>query len=216
MAACGTLTIMTSDEELIQAWRSGRQEAGEALFERYYDGVYRFFCNKLSQDIRDLVQQTFTACVEGRDRLRAGSSFRSYLFAVAHNVLRMHLRARYRAELVDLDSVTAYELAPGPSSILVRSREERLLLQALRSISLEQQMLLELRYWEQLTSPEIAEVLGVPDNTVRSRLHRAHASLKDALERLAESPEELASTLDNLDEWARRCRAQLVQQPADT
>lgn len=202
-----------SDEELIEAWRSGQQEAGEELFERYYDGVYRFFCNKLSQDVRDLVQQTFIACVEGRDRLRAGASFRSYLFAVAHNVLRMHLRARYRAELEDLDSVTAYELAPGPSSILARSREERLLLHALRSIALEQQMLLELRYWEELTSPEIADILGVPDNTVRSRLHRAHASLKDVMARLAESPEELASTLDNLEEWARRCRAQLIAAP---
>jgi RNA polymerase sigma-70 factor (ECF subfamily) len=207
---------MQSDEQLIEAWRSGRTEAGEALFERYYDSVYRFFCNKLGQDMRDLVQQTFVACVEGRDRLREGASFRSYLFAVAHNVLRLHLRARYRPELADLDSITACELAPGPSSILVRSREERLLLQALRSISLEQQMLLELRYWEQLSSPEIAEVLDVPDNTVRSRLHRAHAMLKAAMERLAGSPEELASTIDNLDEWARRCRAHLVEQPAGT
>jgi RNA polymerase sigma factor (sigma-70 family) len=203
-----------SDEELIEAWRSGRQEAGEVLFDRYYDSVYRFFCNKLGQDIRDLVHQTFMACLEGRDRLRAGASFRSYLFAVAHNVLRMHLRKRYRAELVDLDSVSAYELSPGPSSILVRSREERCLLDALRSISLEQQIVLELRYWEEMTSPEIAEILDIPENTVRSRLSRAHASLKAAMERLAQSPQELASTLDNLDEWARRCRDQLVDADA--
>lgn len=204
---------MRQDEELIEGWRSGQQEAGEALFERYYDSVYRFFCNKLGADIRDLVHQTFMACLEGRDRLRAGASFRAYLFAVAHNVLRMHLRARYRADLVDLDSVTAYELSPGPSTILTRSREEQLLLQALRSIPLDQQTLLELRYWEELKSPEIAEILDVPANTVRSRLHRAHGSLKAAMERLAASPAEAASTIDNLDEWARRCRTQLVEQP---
>jgi RNA polymerase sigma-70 factor, ECF subfamily len=204
------------DEKLIGAWRSGQQEAGEALFERYYDSVYRFFCNKLGADTRDLVHQTFMACVEGRDRLRAGSSFRSYLFAVAHNVLRMHLRTRYRADLVDLDSVTAYELSPGPSTILTRSREEQVLLHALRSIPLEQQMLLELRYWEELKSSDIADILGVPDNTVRSRLHRAHGSLKVAMERLAASPAELASTIDNLDEWARRCRTQLVEEPTGT
>lgn len=206
---------MKQDEELIEAWRNGQQEAGEALFERYYDSVYRFFCNKLGPDIRDLVHQTFIACVEGRDRLRAGASFRSYLFAVAHNVLRMHLRSRYRAELVDLDEVTAYELAPGPSTILTRSREEEILLHALRSIPLEQQMLLELRYWEDLKSADIAEILGVPDNTVRSRLVRAHNSLKAAVERLSASPAELASTIDNLDEWARRCRAQLVADDDD-
>lgn len=208
------------DEELIGAWRSGQQEAGEALFERYYDRVYRFFCNKFAADTRDLVQQTFMACVEGRERLRAGSSFRSYLFAVAHNVLRMHLRTRYRAELVDLDgvtdSVTAYELSPGPSTILTRSREEQILLQALRSIPLEQQMLLELRYWEELKSSDIADILDVPDNTVRSRLHRAHGNLKVAMERLVASPAELASTIDNLDEWARRCRTQLVEESTGT
>jgi RNA polymerase sigma-70 factor (ECF subfamily) len=207
---------MKTDEELIEAWRSGQQEAGEALFERYYDSVYRFFCNKLGADTRDLMQQTFMACVEGRDRLRGGASFRSYLFAVAHNVLRVHLRTRYRADLVDLDSVTAYELSPGPSTILTRSREEQLLLQALRSIPLEQQMLLELRYWEELKSSDIAEILGVPDNTVRSRLHRAHGSLKAAMERLAASPAEVASTIDNLDEWARRCRMQLVEPSTGT
>lgn len=207
---------MKQDEELIEAWRSGQREAGEALFERYYDSVYRFFCNKLGADTRDLVHQTFMACVEGRDRLRANSSFRSYLFAVAHNVLRVHLRTRYRTDLVDLDSVTAYELSPGPSTILTRSREEQVLLHALRSIPLEQQMLLELRYWEELKSSDIAEILDVPDNTVRSRLHRAHGSLKAAMERLAASPAELASTIDNLDEWARRCRTQLVEEPTGT
>ncbi len=204
------------DEELIEAWRSGQQEAGEALFERYYDRVYRFFCNKFAADTRDLVQQTFMACVEGRERLRAGSSFRSYLFAVAHNVLRTHLRTRYRAELVDLDGVTAYQLSPGPSTILTRSREEQILLQALRSIPLEQQMLLELRYWEELKSSDIADILDVPDNTVRSRLHRAHGNLKVAMERLVASPAELASTIDNLDEWARRCRTQLVEESTGT
>lgn len=97
--------------------------AGEALFERYYSGIYRFFCNKVNDDVADLVQQTFTACVEGRDRLRQSESFRSYLFAVAHNVLRAHLRARYRGPETELESVSARDLSPGPSSLVVHRRE---------------------------------------------------------------------------------------------
>ena len=46
--------------------------------------------------LEDLVQQTFMACVEGRERFRNDSTFRTYLFGVAHNVLRSHLRKRRR------------------------------------------------------------------------------------------------------------------------
>lgn len=201
---------MSSDDELLEAWRDGDTDAGEALFERYYDSVCRFFCNKLREEIDDFVQQTFMACVQGRERMRPGTSFRSYLFGVAHNVLRLHLRARYRNKADDLDQVTAADLSPGPMSIYTRRREEQLLLNALRNLPIEQQTLLELRYWEQLKSEEIAEILGLPANTVRSRLHRAHANLGAVMERLAASPEELASTLENLDAWAQRCREQLV------
>jgi RNA polymerase sigma-70 factor, ECF subfamily len=201
---------MSSDAELLEAWRGGRQDAGQALFQRYYDSVYRFFRNKVSDEIADLVQQTFMACVEGRDRVREMSSFRSYLFAVAHNILRTHLRASYRGQGIEFDEIAVRDLSPGPSSLIVRRREHRLLLEALRSIPLAQQVLLELRYWEQLRTPEIAEILDIPDNTVRSRLHRAQEALKAAMERLARTPEELASTLSNLDDWVRQCREQLA------
>ena len=201
---------MSSDAELLEAWRSGRQDAGQTLFQRYYDSVYRFFRNKVGDDIADLVQATFEACVEGRDRMREVGSFRSYLFSVAHNVLRGHLRTRYQVQETGLDEIAARDVSPGPSSLVVRHREQRLLLEALRSISLEQQVLLELRYWEQLKTAEIAEVLGIPANTVRSRLHRAQEALKAAMERLADSPQELDSTLSNLDDWVRQCREQLT------
>jgi RNA polymerase sigma-70 factor (ECF subfamily) len=201
---------MYSDSELLDAWRGGRQDAGEMLFQRYYDGVYRFFRNKIHDDTADLVQQTFLACVEGRDRVREGGSFRSYLFAVAYNVLCAYLRTTYRAASVGLDEVSAQDLSPGPGTLVVRRREERLLLDALRSIPLAQQVIIELRYWEHLSHAEIADVLGVPVNAVRGRLHRAREALKVAMGRLAASPQELTSTLANLDDWARQCRERLV------
>ena len=86
-------------------------------------------------------------------------------------------------------------------------QEQRHLLHALRTIPLEQQILLELAYWEELTGPELGEVLGVPANTVRSRLSRARDALAAALARIAESPELLTSTLDDLDAWTARTRA---------
>lgn len=184
--------------------------AGKELFSRYYDAVARFFRNKLDGDIADLIQDTFAACVAGRDRLRDKSSFRSYLFSIAHRRLCDHLRQRYRAgELLDLDQVSIQTLSPGPSSVVARHREERLLLQALRAIPIAHQELLELRYWEELKTDDIAEILELPHPTVRTRLRRAHELLEQAMERLARSPGELESTLTRLDDWARQCRPQL-------
>ena len=191
---------MRSDAELLKAWRGGEAEAGAALFDRYYDSVYRFFCNKMPESLGDLVQQTFMACVEGRDRLRDESSFRSYLFAVAHNILRGHLRKKYRDRTVDLEEQSARDLAPGPVTIVGKRREERLLLEALRHIPIEQQVLLELHYWERLKGHEIAVILELPENTVRSRLSRAHERLRGVMERLAETPDELQSTMANLEQ----------------
>ncbi|HWN68065.1 MAG TPA: sigma-70 family RNA polymerase sigma factor, partial [Haliangium sp.] len=120
--------MQASDNELLERWRGGDRAAGQELFERYYHLVERFFANKLASDALDLVQETFVACLEGRDRVSEGGKFRSYLFAVACNVLRGHLRRRYRdGEQLDFEEVSVNELAPGAGTLLGRLREQRLL-----------------------------------------------------------------------------------------
>ena len=198
---------MRSDSELLDAWREGDIDAGKELVERYHHVVYRFFCNKVTTDVADLVQETFKACVQGIHRLRQPDRFRSYLIGVACRVLKAYIRRK--RPTVDIDEISMVDVSPGPGEIYVRRREQRLLLKALRMISIERQILFELRYWEALESPEIAEILGIPDNTARSRLSRAEADLRAVMARLASSPAELVSTIDNLDDWARRCRDEL-------
>lgn len=203
--------MVSSDLELLRQWQQGDNAAGKELFGRYYDSVARFFRNKLHGDISDVIQDTFAACVAGRDRLRDQTSFRSYLFSIAHRQLCEHLRRRYRqGEALDLDAVSAHSLSSGPSSIVARQREERLLLEALRAIPVAYQELIELRYWEDLKTIEIAEIVELPHATVRTRLRRAHELLHEAMERLAGSRAELDSTLTRLDDWARQCRSRLI------
>ena len=195
------------DAILLERWHQGDVDAGEELFERYYELVERFFLNKITGDIQDLVQETFTACVEGRARLRDNARFRSYLFSIAYNVLRGHLRKLYRdGGQLDLDDVSVQQVAPGPGTQLGDQREQRLLLEALRNIPIDYQVILELHYWEQMTTEEMAEVLSRPVGTVRSRLRRARELLEAAMSRLASSPEALQSTLTRIDDWAERCR----------
>ncbi|NVJ22001.1 sigma-70 family RNA polymerase sigma factor [Myxococcus sp. AM011] len=199
---------MDDDVSLLTAWKAGDRRAGTRLFERYYPALARYFRNKLSVGAEDLIQQTFTGCVEGLERVRSSATFRSYVFGVAHHVLCAHLRRRAR-EPVDLETVSIQDLAPGPSSIHARQEEQRLLLEALRRIPVTHQAVLELHYWEQLSSEEMADVLGIPAPTARGRLMRARELLRESLAALTDSPEHLRSTVTRLEHWAAQLRARL-------
>jgi RNA polymerase sigma-70 factor (ECF subfamily) len=198
----------STDLELLDAWRGGDLGSGEQLFRRYFAQLNRFFRNKTDSGVEDLIQTTFLACIEARDRFRQASSFRTYLFGIAHNQLRAHYRKQQRN--VDFEHSSIVDLGASPTGPLSQRDEQAALLRALRSIPFDYQVMLELSYWEELSGPEIAEVLGLPANTVRSRLSRARAALREALERGAASAEVLRSTLSDIDGWARSIRGSMT------
>lgn len=194
----------TTDEALLVAWQAGDQHAGATLFERHYDGIHRFFASKVPHAADDLVQRTFLACLEARGRFRGDSSLRTFLFGIAHNTLRHHLRGRERSEApLDGELVSAAALAPGPVTALAQRQEQRLLLRALRHIPLDYQVVLELHYWEQQTTAQIAEITGMPAGTIKTRLRRGRQLLQEQIAALAESDDERDSTLGGFDDWIR-------------
>ena len=206
---CYPVDVAPSDLELLERWRSGDAAAGEALFERHFDAVVRFFRNKTDGAADDLVQKTFLGCVRGQERFRGESSFRTYLFVVAHNVLKNHYREQRRAE-VDFGVSSVFELAPSPSTIVAQQRTAQLLLAALRRIPLELQVALELHYWEGLSSTEIGAVLELPTGTVKTRLRRAKQLLGQHMQTLNGRMEPLVATEDDLEKWARAVRHDLL------
>ncbi len=177
-------------------------EAGNQLFQRHSESIYRFFANKAERDVADLVQRTFLACVESKDNFRKQSSFRTYLFTVARNELYGYWRKRSKKEDLDVGASSLRDLGPSPSTLVGAKNEDRLLLEALRAIPLDLQLAIELHYWEGFKSREVAEVLDIPHGTVRSRLRRAKDALRAKMEELTSSGELLKSTLDNLERWA--------------
>lgn len=190
------------DLSLWQRWCGGDRRAGEALFERYFDAIYRFFERNTQGDVSDLVQRTFLGCVEAKERFQQNSSFRTFLFAIARNELYGHYRSRKKESVIDFSVSSIAELAPSPST-LARGRSEReTLLEALRSLPLELQLTLELRFWEDMSGPDLAIILEVPEGTVRSRLRRALEMLRDKLAPDGASASLLAGSQDDLERWA--------------
>jgi RNA polymerase sigma-70 factor (ECF subfamily) len=202
-----------SDDELLLGWQQGLAAAGQVLFHRHYEAVRRFFRNKVPPAAtRDLVQETFLACVESRERFRRLSSFRTYLLGIAHHVMVDYLRAAPRrvAAPFDLDDVILDDLRPAGEDAIAAKRERRLLLRALRRLRFPLQVVLELRYWESLSDQEIAEVLDEPLGTIKTRLRAGRLALEDRLAELSGSAEEVRSTLDSLHRWAARVRQAAV------
>jgi RNA polymerase sigma-70 factor (ECF subfamily) len=187
------------DEELLARWQGGDAAAGNQLVARYFDSICRFFRAKLGDDVEDLIQRTFLDCVERRERIAKGG-FRAYVYGIARNRLFDHLRhaLRHKSD-VDVGEISIADLGTSPSAQLTRTERQALLLRAMQSLSLDQQIALELAYWEGLDGPEIGRVLGVVENTVRSRLARAREALRAALESLAPSAAAASASLEALE-----------------
>jgi RNA polymerase sigma-70 factor (ECF subfamily) len=198
----------TGDKELLKKWREGDKAAGVELFERHYDSIARFFANKVGHGVDDLIQNTFLACVEGKERFREDSSFRTYLFGIARNLLYQAYRVQKRdGARFDFSTVSSADLSPGLSTMISKREEEQLLLVALRNIPVEHQIILEMYYWESRRAADIAELLDVPEGTVRTRLRRAKQLLEQQLQAQSENEALFERTLSGLEDWAVALRA---------
>jgi len=196
--------VNEQDLDLLQKWRTGDNAAGSRLVKNHFEALHRFFSNKARGNEEDLIQQTFMACVEAKDAFRGESTFRAYLFGLARFQLLTHYRKVYRNPEIDLTTTSIRDLATSPTGILLRREEQQLLELALQHIPLDQQIALELSYWEELSAPEVARVLGVPENTVYSRVLRAKSHLKDVLEKLSDVANDRQRALDALSARKQR------------
>ena len=167
---------MITDEALMLEFRGGSQQAFEQLFTRYRGPLYGFFRRRLNGDQRaeDLTQDTFIAIIRASAQYEQRALFRTYLYSIAMNLLAAERRKQFR------DSPPG-EIAPEPATddapdaaLWIR--------QALARLDDSEREILMLREYEQLSYAEIAELLKLPVNTVRSRLFRSRMALKGYLE----------------------------------
>jgi RNA polymerase sigma-70 factor (ECF subfamily) len=200
------MAAMATDLELLERWRGGDMDAGNELFERYFTSICRFFENKIHGDAEELVQATFLAAAQNRDQFREQSSFRTYLFSIARYQLYGYYRSRQRGKALDFGVTSLVDLGTSPGSQLARNQEHELLLHALCSLPLEQQLLLELFYWEGMESADLAQVFEIAEATVRTRLYRARQVLRERMAELAQNPGAAHASVADLDAWARRMR----------
>lgn len=197
---------MQDDFELLEAWRSGDSNAGSELLRRYFDNLYRFFSSKVDDEVEDLIQVTLLACVRYQKSLEGVESFRAYLFTVARNELYRHLRRRAKRDVVDFGDTSVIALGISPTSVVARRQQQQRLVAGLRALPVELQMLLELHYWEGLSTSELAAIVEAPQGTVKSRLRRARTLLAEALQSVEGAVADALTSRDVLGSWAEAIR----------
>jgi RNA polymerase sigma-70 factor (ECF subfamily) len=166
---------MTSDEALMLEFQSGSRAAFEELFTRYREPLHGFFRRRLNSVERaeDLTQETFLAVIRATARYEPRALVRTYFYGIALKLLAAEQRRQFKQSPAQSDAEPAIG---GAADAVLWVR------QALGKLDPSEREILMLREYEQLGYSDIAELLRIPLNTVRSRLFRARLALKGHLE----------------------------------
>jgi RNA polymerase sigma-70 factor (ECF subfamily) len=167
-----------TDEQLMLAFVHGDRASFDQLFLRYRQILYTFYRRRVPDPSRaeELTQETFLALLRAAGRYQPRALFRTYLYAIAFRILSAERR---KAALRSFFFLPAKRDVCGGEP----ARDEVLWLrQALERLDPTDREILLLREFDEFTYAEIAEVLGLPLNTVRSRLFRARLALRESLE----------------------------------
>lgn len=203
----------TGDEALLQAWTGGDAAAGKQLVTRHYRRILMFFYARVGPELgRDLTQATFETLCAKKVAFRGEASVLTYLFGIARWKLVHHLRtARLHGERFEPleHSASLPDVDRSITSLFMGRQREALLVRALRSLPLDDQLVLELKEYEGLTSRQLAEVFEVGRDTMSSRINRARLRLTQAVRQAAESAQLIDSTLTGLDACMREIRERI-------
>jgi RNA polymerase sigma-70 factor (ECF subfamily) len=182
--------VNIDDQQLIQECLAGRSEAFGELVVRYQDRLFHtlLFVTGAADQAQDVAQDAFVHAFAKLSTFRGESAFYSWLFRIAMNaaVSRKRRDRRMSASLDAARENAGHEpidAHPGsePSHSMEVSERQALVRAALAELSEEYRTVLVLKEMEDLRYEEIAEIVGCPIGTVRSRIHRARSELREKL-----------------------------------
>lgn len=199
-----------SDETLLQEFVAGQPASYETMVRRHAQELYQFVLRftKNSMAAEDVVQETFLQVYQSAESFDPSRRFKPWLFTIAANKARDYLRSRNRKREVPIDAPVSGEPQSGqtfldlmsgdaaePHDDLGFEEKRRLVQEVVEEMPPRLNEVLVLAYYHRFPYKEIADVVGIPLGTVKSRLHAAIADFRDRYEaKLADIEGEEAST----------------------
>ena len=170
-----------SDEQLMKRAARGSDRAFEELYNRHARRLQGFFVRRLGNDAElaaDFMHDTFLRLYAARETYREGRNFRTWLYTIAYNLCRNHHRNQLTIisdEGIDITDDANFEV-----DLEMKDLHDALRA-VLRKLPEPYAMLFSLHYEEELTVPQIANIVNLPEGTVKSRLHKTMNIIKQNL-----------------------------------
>lgn len=180
----------TKRRRMIAECIAGNEDAIEALVREYEAGVFRLALSVVGDpaEAHEVTQESFLSALRALPSYREQKSFKAWLYAIALNHSRSHLRKRKVLERLrsSLTAVfrTETERQVSPEETAIQNEKEAALWRSINQLDERHRIVLVLRYFHELSIAEISEVLSVNEGTIHSRLHSARAKLRDSLKYL--------------------------------
>jgi RNA polymerase sigma-70 factor (ECF subfamily) len=185
------LTITRTDGQHVAALEDGSQTSWGKLYERHRNGLVRF-CGNFTSDpnlAEDWAQETFLRLKEKIHTFRSGAELKPWLYKVARNICLRHRRKHREMQWSDsvfaTKRISLLDSGPSPASKMLGDELNAGVMRLLGILSEEQRAVFILRYVEDLSRKEIAEVMEIPEATVKSRLCHAMNALREKMNRKA-------------------------------
>lgn len=181
---------ITGPSWLISDCIAGDERAIEMLVRQYEAGVFRLALSIVNDpaDANEITQETFISALRSLRSYQERSSFKAWLYTIALNLSRSHLRKRkildrLRSTLIDIHKIETRKM-PLPEEAIIQNEKEAAVWKSLNGLDEHHRIVVVLRYFHELSVAEISEILSINEGTVHSRLHTAREKLRTSLANL--------------------------------
>jgi RNA polymerase sigma-70 factor (ECF subfamily) len=174
----------TSDEVLIGRIAKGDRLAMQVLFARHHVRVYRFVLRLVGNPsvAEDLISEVFLDVWRQADRFEGRSAVSTWMLAIARFKALSALRKRPDEELDDEAAEAIEDVSDNPEVALQKKDKSAVLRQCLEKLSPEHKEIIDLVYYHEKSVEEVAEIVGIPENTVKTRMFYARKKLSELLQ----------------------------------
>ena len=171
--------------ETLRKYHAGDHKTFNEIMNRYQEPIYYFILRMVAneEDARDLTQETFVKAYTERKKFRGDSAVNTWIYRIASNLTKNHLRWRSIRNFISMDSaqgqLPVVSLETDDSTTVERERE---LLKHLQDLSPRQRSVFILRYFNELSHGEIAQILSISESASKTNFHYAVSALSEKVQ----------------------------------
>jgi RNA polymerase sigma factor (sigma-70 family) len=178
---------LNEEQELIGRAQRGEEQACQALVRQYEQIAFRvaFLITHDEHEAAEAAQEGFVRAFRALHSFKLGHPFRPWLLRIVTNLALNRVQSRQRRLKMEERYIRQQTAIPDPAveNIVADKEQQQHLLQAVSRLSSKDQALISMRYFLELPEWEVAEALDIPIGTVKSRLHRTLARLRELIRR---------------------------------